>query len=747
MGFRLRAFPLLKKVGKMYKKLTENKKMFLCITCYFIISVFLRGFLSDFPKKMVVYQDELRYLELARSIFHGKGLMVHNSHIGYQKILYSIVIMPALLFQSPEAQIRAIGWLNSIIMASAIFPAYGLAERILKRRNLIHIVLIVCITLPTFVSTVYFMSEVLFFPISLWIVYMVYMIIQEDSFKSRVRLNIGLGILFYAAYVNKEIALYYLLAYLAVRLGYMVLYPKVRKEECICLVSMLIAFLLFFIVMKLTFFYGMGNSYNQMGLEAILSVPRLIYLIYGFVYDLLFAVLAMGVFTVIIPIASIHKQQDDRQRQYLLFVLCSLLIGCIAIAYTITVREDFPKRSPRQHLRYLEPLIIPFFIGMLSVISTQRHKIKNSLLKRTGGLIILYGIAFVSCIFSIGSGPCVDHSVLKYFEYILRFLKPHALMELNIEWQMLLVRELLFFIWLFIFWLFRNYQKHFVVMMILSIVGLNLVNNKLAYNTAISVYGITDDTRKEMAETSNILNGLKGNILLISDYSSGDGPRLFDTYIDHPCLYRTNLESLITKGFLNDGVVDLQKEHTSDIIVVNSELDQVHWIVAPRNILLQEGSVQEVNNFPLANYRLYQNMDIEKIYVESMFPLEPQLNQISAKDHVFFSDSDNEQYLSQKSNQRIVYNPATFVSKGLYKIVINYQYLNENKDNQGQAIGRLELGNQIGGDLVQELLVSGNSQIVIDQLDIQDDLWRGEFRIFAYDKGVKFENCIIERIN
>lgn len=57
------------------------------------------------------------------------------------------------------------------------------------------------------------------------------------------------------------------------------------------------------------------------------------------------------------------------------------------------------------------------------------------------------------------------------------------------------------------------------------------------------------------------------------------------------------------------------------------------------------------------------------------------------------------------------------------------------------------MGNQIGGDLVQELLVSGNSQIVIDQLDIQDDLWRGEFRIFAYDKGVKFENCIIERIN
>ena len=172
--------------------------MLFWILCYFFISFFIRGYLSDFPKKMVVYQDELRYLELARSIFHGKGLMVHNSPLGYQKILYSIVIMPALLFQSPAMQIRAIGWINSMIMASAVFPTYALAKRILKKELWIHIVLVVWITLPVFTSTVYFMSEVLFFPLSLWIVYIVYLLIQEDSYKLRVRLNIVLGIVFYA---------------------------------------------------------------------------------------------------------------------------------------------------------------------------------------------------------------------------------------------------------------------------------------------------------------------------------------------------------------------------------------------------------------------------------------------------------------------------------------------------------------------------------------------------------------------
>ncbi len=730
----------------MLKKITDNKKMLFWILCYFFISFFIRGYLSDFPKKMVIYQDELRYLELARSIFHGKGLMVHNSPLGYQKILYSIVIMPALLFQSPDMQIRAIGWINSMIMASAVFPTYALAKRILKKELWIHIVLVVWITLPVFTSTVYFMSEVLFFPLSLWIVYIVYLLIQRDSYKLRVRLNIVLGIVFYAAYLNKEIALYYLLAYLVVRAGYMVMYPKERIKECICLGSMLAAFLLLFIGMKLTFFYGMGNSYNQMGLDAILSVPKLIYLAYGFIYDLLFAVLAMGVFTVLIPIASIYKQQNDRQRQYMVFLLCALLIGCAAIAYTITVREDYPRRSPRQHLRYLEPLAVPFFIGMLSVLHEQKDKIVNGIFKRTGGWLALYSIGFVSIIYSIGSGPCVDHSVLKYYSYILGFLKPHALMELNVEWQMLLVRELFVFLWFFLFWLFCKYQKKFTVLMVAGLVGLNIVNSTLAYKIAVQNYGITSDTRQEMVETSKMLNHLEGNILLITDDSSGDGTRLFDTYIDHASFYRTNLASLISKGFLEDGVVDLSNEYTSDIIVQNSGLDQVHWVIAPKNISLKKVSFLKAEDFPLKDYRIYQNKDSEKIYVETMFPLTAQTNSISAEDRIFFSDLENGQYLSQESNQTIVYHPAVFIAKGRYRIAVNYQYLDENNENQGQVIGKLELGNATAEKLVQAELVSGSSQVLLDQIDIQDNLWQGEFRIFAYVKGVKFENCIIERI-
>lgn len=282
--------------------------------------------------------------------------------------------------------------------------------------------------------------------------------------------------------------------------------------------------------------------------------------------------------------------------------------------------------------------------------------------------------------------------------------------------------------------------------MSISFISLNMVNNKLAYQIAASVYEITNNTRQEMVQASNILSTLEGNILLITDYSSGDGTRLFDTYTDDGCLYRTNLASLISEGFLEDEVVDLNYECTSDIVVRNSGLDQVQWVIAPKNIALKKGSFLKAEDFPLTDYRIYQNKDIEKVSIESMFPITLKQNHISAEDRIFFSDIENGQYLSQEPNQKIVSNPATFITKGLYKIVINYQYLDENNENQGKAIGKLELGNNVSGNLVQKELVSGSTQVTIDQLNIQDNLWQGEFRIFAYVKGVKFENCMIERI-
>ncbi len=603
----------------MLKEVFKDKKMFFWVVFYFTVSVLIRGFLSDFPKMMTVYSDELRYLGLARSIFHGNGLMIHNAPSSYQKILYSVTILPAFFFENPQIQIRVIGWINSILMSSAVFPAYGLAKRILKKDSLVHVVLVFLVTMPALVSTMYFMSEVLFLPLSLWIVYLVYRVIQEESNRRRMLWNVCLGLVFYAAYLNKEVALYYFIAYVIVRIGYIALHKDIWMKECICLGGMLAAFLLCFTVMKLTLFHGMGNSYNQMGLEAVSSLPKIIYLLYGFIYDLLFAVLAMGVFPVLMPAAAISKDQDDRHRQFFCFLIAALFIGCAAIAYTITVREDFPNRSPRQHLRYLEPLYIPFLISILSVFRDRKGRADKVMLKKMGMLLILYSFLFINVVYGIGSGPCVDQSALKYFEYLSIWLKPHALMELGVEWQMLLVRELFAAVWLAAFWLFCRLGKHrkrLFSVFLAGLLGLNLLNNLLAYRLAVPIYRVTAKTREEMENTNRFLQPLPGNLLLITEYSTDNGARLFDTYVDHTRLYQTSLDGLHSNGFLEDGVVSLDTEVTSDIILVNSQLHRVNWLIAGEGISFSEESVQEVEGFPLTGYKLYRNMEPDKIYIE-----------------------------------------------------------------------------------------------------------------------------------
>ena len=92
----------------------------------FAVCAVVYGVLSSYPRELAVYSDELRYLDVARSLLQGRGLRVRNMPSDYQKILYPLCILPALLLKTTAAQITAIGWLNAVYMASAVFPALSL---------------------------------------------------------------------------------------------------------------------------------------------------------------------------------------------------------------------------------------------------------------------------------------------------------------------------------------------------------------------------------------------------------------------------------------------------------------------------------------------------------------------------------------------------------------------------------------------------------------------------------------------
>ena len=73
------------------------------------------------------------------------------------------------------------------------------------------------------------MSEVIYLPLSLWVIYIVWCIFCTENFRVRLALNLLLGVMCYLTYLNKEIALYFVIAYVLVWLMYCIAHLTTEK--------------------------------------------------------------------------------------------------------------------------------------------------------------------------------------------------------------------------------------------------------------------------------------------------------------------------------------------------------------------------------------------------------------------------------------------------------------------------------------------------------------------------------------
>ena len=240
------------------------------VALVFLVCAVVYGLLSSYPRELAVYSDELRYLDVARSLLQGRGLRVRNMPSDYQKILYPLCILPALLLRTTAAQITAIGWLNAVYMASAVFPAYALARAMRLNPRRTAFLVGVTAVLPTMSAAATFMSETVFLPLSLWQVYF-FLRAMLAAPRARVGWCAAAGAFCYLLYLNKEVALYYLIAWVLVR-GWVWWHDKAGwRAELACNAALLGSFLACFVLAKVTLFRGLGNSYNQTGWPAVPS--------------------------------------------------------------------------------------------------------------------------------------------------------------------------------------------------------------------------------------------------------------------------------------------------------------------------------------------------------------------------------------------------------------------------------------------------------------------------------------------
>ncbi|TMK65752.1 MAG: hypothetical protein E6G60_04455, partial [Actinobacteria bacterium] len=111
-----------------------------------------------------VFNDELLYAKLSQAIAAGHGLAIRGQHYAFPAPVAPLLQAPAWLFGSMTEGYAAAKVANAIIMSAAVFPAYWLASRYV-RRSFALVVAAATVATPAMVYHAYLMSEAAAYPV------------------------------------------------------------------------------------------------------------------------------------------------------------------------------------------------------------------------------------------------------------------------------------------------------------------------------------------------------------------------------------------------------------------------------------------------------------------------------------------------------------------------------------------------------------------------------------------------------
>lgn len=405
----------------------------------FVLSSVVRFCLSDFPKCIGVLPDEVRYLNLAASLFNEGQLVERGGFSSFQKILYPLALSPAFLADDPLLRVRLIALLNSIYVSSAVFPALLLARRLFTSRTPVIICLLFTLVMPDMCYSMTFLSECVYLPLALWLIACCLRAFEAWG-RAGYAWCAGAGLLCYVTYLAKEVALGFALAFIVmmiVRICRSMRYADAnsglpshpthpsrdaaaelaclrhaqtvlakphraqcgsardaRIHACISLICFFAAFAIPFLLLKFTLFSGLLNSYNQTDPSVLLNPYTLLFAIYALASDATHFVIAFAFFPLVLP-ALTWPRLTRRERDLYLFCLLAFVFILLIVVYTISIREDLGHVGIRPHVRYVAPIFLPLLFLTI-----------KQLLRGDGTAIMRTPIAFAAAI-ALTLGMCL----------------------------------------------------------------------------------------------------------------------------------------------------------------------------------------------------------------------------------------------------------------------------------------------------------------------------------------------------
>lgn len=149
------------------------RRTILWLTAVFLAAAVCRTVLAECIESPRIFDDELRYVELARSVPKGRGLLWGELPSGFPCYLYPLLLAPLTAWLPMEGAYAAMRALNALLMAAAAFPAYWLAREIAGRRRALAAAFLVAL-LPGAGYSAMILTESLFYPVftlALWLVF------------------------------------------------------------------------------------------------------------------------------------------------------------------------------------------------------------------------------------------------------------------------------------------------------------------------------------------------------------------------------------------------------------------------------------------------------------------------------------------------------------------------------------------------------------------------------------------------
>lgn len=528
------------------KKLIKGTGM-LPFFLMFIVSVVFRTIIANrYPVHLDTYPDELRYYRMATSIANGTGLSLYNAPYDFQKILYVLCITPACLLQSVKLRMTAIFFTNSVMMSAGVFPVYYLTGMLLRSRTFRAGICVLYLAGGHMTYTMTFMSENLWIPLALTLMCLFCSLFKQPDgtpLKKTLWLNFIAGVMTYAGYLCKEIALVFPLGYGAYFITWGLYSSRVdtRKPSpkvILQLTAYAVGFIIPFVVLKLTLFHGMGNSYNQQGLSALMGDDKIYYLLYAMAYYVMNVLTMCFLFPVLLPCMHYGKLNTVAKKMYILGVWI-VLLSALVVSYTISVREDYPSVNPRAHMRYIAwvmPVFITIFGHLLESLRDDR-KIRSNTVQLAG----LCGTGLVYIIFYRGAHMAsnVDATMFVYHGRTAN--------------QILLINILLAAVSVVIAMMIRHRRRTVIICMVLLFVT-QIYDNVYGCRYQYDNYRVDRTLYAEVQGLKDFVQANPESNFLVVDSFLSPEQRTLDTYLTEKNVYVTSCQRLKDIGYDLNGI-------------------------------------------------------------------------------------------------------------------------------------------------------------------------------------------------